>query len=823
MLDIFNIASTAPQDKSIGYLAQIFGVMSGVLTSPGGTTAESVTLLSALFRVFNTAMLVIGVFVVVYVMVIGAMKTAHEGEAMGKQWNSLWIPIRIVLGIAGLFPTASGYCALQIIIMWVIVQGIGAADSLWNTALVYISEVVSPYGQISVPTVGVQQKIRFLFDAVSCDATLRMSSPIDRAPEEGGYFCDKKSGNPFCSSGFPNDGTSTQVASSTPYLFGPNGACGKMTSTCDIATACAGTNASSLNCKICTAQQAALLAIIKQQQLIANSLAQSDFSYRNFYYNSAGGSNPQYVNDYCSARGKSKDQCCLAEVGTCERYGSGFFPAPDASIGNVYDPQNANPAVISNILWPYSIKAQVDVDGTTDFIGAETSFYNTKLVEVVSAFMAERAQNINMLDQDMRNAASTGWIFAGAFYYTFGRSNAANQVAIPTFDVSQGELTSSDYSKIRINNKAAEELAALAQAQSQNAQNTTQSGTANNAAYSKPVTSTNPILKPLTESLSSMMADISQTFYDASKTGSNPMFAIQQLGMTLLMIVEIFFAVFLIITIVLGIAGNFSAFVLGTGIINPIGPAMTLVYFVLIPALYGLMGILAAYGGLLGIYVPLIPFTMFTGGVITWFLLVIEAMVAAPLVAIGIMMPSGHHDIMGKSEPAIMLVLNIFLRPSLMILGLLVGMLLSAVLLQMILYTFWQIVLPGTTSALSAASSVVLSWIFYLGAFVALVVTVVNKSYATIYLLPDRVITWIGGHAAQLGVETEMDREGKGAVEGAGRGIGGAASKVGETPKQQRDAASAAENDYQKKNAKKASGATGSGGDISAGGDDKTP
>lgn len=793
MIDIFNIANTAPQDKSMEYLTNIFGRMNGVLFDPSGkVTGDTITLLGTLFKVFNTALLAVGVLIVVYVIVVGTMKTAHEGEAMGKQWNSLWIPIRIVLGIAGLFPMASGYCLFQIIIMWVIVQGIGAADSLWNTALSYIKTVGSPFAQITVPRSDVPPYLELLFAGITCDTTLRVANSI-KSVTAGNYFCYNNS-NPFCNSTFPDNG---RIPEPNKLGFGPGDVCGTLTSSC-AANVCDGANSSSLACKVCTAQKTALASIITQQQLIASNFVQTDYSYRNFYYNNTpdvggGGFNTQYIYNYCGANGKSRQQCCLKESDStdpqnkCEKYDSGFFPKPNAEgvSAGTFDPQNANANAVKNIFWPYSIKPRIEVDGSSDFINTQTTYYLNTLTSVVTDYIAQQAQDINKLDDSMKNAASTGWIFAGAFYYTIGRTQTSTlQGAIPSFSFSPGTLTG-DYSNMRVNDKAAKDLISLVQARSQASETEKGKG----GQYATRIESSNPILKPITDLISGIMNDVANSFANAVAAGQNPMFAIQQLGMTLLMIVEIFFGVFLVITIILGIAGNFSAFVIGTGIINPIGPAMTLVYIVLIPALYGLMGILAAYGGLLGIYVPLIPFIIFTGGVITWFLLVIEAMVAAPLVAIGIMMPSGHHEMMGKAEPALMLVFNIFLRPSLMVLGMLAGMLLSAVLLQMILYTFWQIVIPGTTSNLTAASSVILSWILYLGAFVALVVTVVNKSYATIYLLPERVITWIGGHAAGLGVEAEMEREAKGAVEAGGRGIGGAAAKVGETPKAQREAA----------------------------------
>ncbi len=47
--------------------------------------------------------------------------------------------IRSTLGLALLIPKASGYCLMQIFVMWVVVQGVGAADKIWEAALGYLN------------------------------------------------------------------------------------------------------------------------------------------------------------------------------------------------------------------------------------------------------------------------------------------------------------------------------------------------------------------------------------------------------------------------------------------------------------------------------------------------------------------------------------------------------------------------------------------------------------------------------------------------------------------------------------------------------------
>src|SRR3990167_10580214 len=168
MISVFTVSST---DKSVDYLYQIFGSMNGVVK----TGAIDITILSTMFKTFNTIILAIGTLIVLYVMIVGVMLTAHEGEFMGKKWNNIWIPIRTVLGIALLVPMGSGYSAIQIVMMWVILQGIGAANTVWNTALAYAATVGSRQG-VMVPSTGTDTAIKTLFGNMVCYKTAYYTS-----------------------------------------------------------------------------------------------------------------------------------------------------------------------------------------------------------------------------------------------------------------------------------------------------------------------------------------------------------------------------------------------------------------------------------------------------------------------------------------------------------------------------------------------------------------------------------------------------------------------------------------------------------------------
>ncbi len=70
--------------------------------------------------------------------------------------------------------------------------------------------------------------------------------------------------------------------------------------------------------------------------------------------------------------------------------------------------------------------------------------------------------------------------------------------------------------------------------------------------------------------------------------------------------------------------------------------------------------------------------------------------------------------------------------------------------------------------------------IIFIGAYTALVVTALNKAFSLIYHLPERITTYIGGHAVQYG-EGEALGQAKAGVEGAGRGVSGLGQQAGGT------------------------------------------
>lgn len=750
MIELFTPVSG---DKSFEYLGDIFGAMNGLFPGQG-----DIGILGVMFKTFNSAILAVAALMLVYMTIVGVVATAHEGEFMGKKWNNIWIPIRSVLGIALLVPTSSGFCGIQIIMMWVIIQGIGAADTLWTTALNYVNSAGSVYAKTSLPTsVGADSSFQGLFSGLVCDATAKIRKADPTGVDKGGYYCNSSSGA-ACSA------TPTINSTTNTVILGPDGSCGKLTY-CNMTTDCAGGDP--IKCSACTTQIAALQSVMDTFSGIAAQLAAADYAYRDFIANSGSpGTNAStyaWLTPYCKEKGLNQTQCCVNKLANPNCAGSEAFASPNAN----GSPSNPSGEAVA-LYWKYWPGLGPNLGADNNFIKTASSYYGSTLQTAYSKFIDEQNANPSLSDT-LQSAQQAGWLFAGGYYYAVASFNGATmKSSVPEVKWDAGG-TNSTMNGYRNNVGAAKCLLSTIAGKDCSTSDMDAAGSALGSASESATTS-------FTDTIS-------------NKDGSNEMAQLALYGAILLFIVQIAFVIIMAIILVLGFAGFLSPYIMGTGFDNPVGPAAQFLMIFILPAMYAAFGFAVTIGGLLSVYIPLMPYIIFTFGAVGWFISVIEAMVAGPLVALGIISPSGQHELMGKAEPAIMLLFNIFLRPSLMIFGLIAAMLLSTVVIKMINALFMSVVVAGVWGmggdAGKAMNSNIFFFIMMLAAWVTLLVTALNKTFSIINVLPAQVIRWIGGHGEQA--EAPMEAF-KGAIEQAGAAGAGAAVAGGKGIEATKDA-----------------------------------
>lgn len=126
-------------DISLNILSQLFGDLVDAASGENGKYAQAGLWLGTgldpfqyVLRVFNYAALFVGGLLAAYAVLMAAVNTSHEGIAFGKELNNPFFILRFATGVIFILPIISGYCVLQVIVMWVIIHSVGMADTTWK-------------------------------------------------------------------------------------------------------------------------------------------------------------------------------------------------------------------------------------------------------------------------------------------------------------------------------------------------------------------------------------------------------------------------------------------------------------------------------------------------------------------------------------------------------------------------------------------------------------------------------------------------------------------------------------------------------------------
>jgi conjugal transfer/type IV secretion protein DotA/TraY len=169
------------------------------------------------------------------------------------------------------------------------------------------------------------------------------------------------------------------------------------------------------------------------------------------------------------------------------------------------------------------------------------------------------------------------------------------------------------------------------------------------------------------------------------------------------------------------------------------------------PFVYMTIMALFFFGAMLSIYIPMVPFIIWYGGVITWLAIVGEGVIASPLW--GMAHLDGDGDGLGqRSTHGYVFLLNVLFRPVLMLLGLILG--------GAIVIVAGTALNPMFASAMANAQfdswTGVISIVGFIAIYVSLSLTLIHTSFNLIHVVPDQVLAWVGGQIGnRLGQDTD--------------------------------------------------------------------
>lgn len=178
--------------------------------------------------------------------------------------------------------------------------------------------------------------------------------------------------------------------------------------------------------------------------------------------------------------------------------------------------------------------------------------------------------------------------------------------------------------------------------------------------------------------------------------------------------------------------------------------------------------------------VPMLPYLMLTGIIFNYIILAIEGILLSQLWGLSFMMPGGD-SILGTSHQGTKMVLNLVLRPMLIVLGFIASIAILSLASQWLAATFNDVFSSMMTGAdwFSQIVGIVANWTLY-GAALFLII---QKSVGLCATLPDKCLQWLTGDAS-TSAQNEGAKFGGMAAAGAGAAIGsqtaGAIGKAGD-------------------------------------------
>ncbi|MCS5711140.1 DotA/TraY family protein [Candidatus Berkiella aquae] len=654
----FEVEST---DKSMVYLGMIFGYVPGTPIPSSGNS-----LFAQLVYIFNQVVFALGIVVIAYTAAFGAINTAHQGEFLGKDWHPVLVPLRAGAGILLLLPQTTGYNYMQIIVMWFIVQGVGAANAMWRQVIISNQTQGNLHQDTrKVDLQNASDAVSDIFKANICMAALNGNSSTLELMEEPVQF----------------------------YRMGDQMRWGR----------------------------------VSQNDAICGSIDLAAIQ------NSMGGNN------------------------------SNAESAKNRFANALIDAQQALETAADEALMPMAYGTAPTYSSANQFVSA------ARALQQAAVDVSNYTASLNDVSEQ---AIENGWILAGSYYFTIVQEGVYVPVTV-TFSTITPNV--SQISKIVSQQKYNETVGtALGFA------NTYQS-----TAYSSIVTlstadraGSSIVLKKANMSsqgssifaaiFGSLFEDIVKDLMEAiSGSGednehqNDPVISMASFGSHLAVTTEnVFFAAF---------ALAFALWTISTPLscLQPLGHAFDKLLTIFMPIAVLLISLLWVAGLTLGLYIPMIPYLVFTFSALTWIILVIEAMLAAPLIALTLIVPS--EDEIGKAGHAISILLGIFLRPALMILGFIMAMQLLIVAIGMLNAAFWATILNATGASKGVG---VFGLIAILLMYAGVATGMVHEAFSLIYLVPNKVMRWIGASGEQDDAMSKV-QELKGSVQkGGGMGAG---------------------------------------------------
>lgn len=641
-------AAKKPEDRSRQALESIFGE---VVNNPFSEFATSDTLVSSVFKVFNVCLLVVAAFFAGYLLIKKLTHTAHDGNVFDQQKNTLWMPIRTVIGVAFIVPTANGWSLSQLVMLWAAsLMGIGIANMGSDAALEAFGKGTSMVIQPTAPSTRALANALYennlcmhsvnagIAAAQASNALVTNFSFVQQQPtSEGNGFLLKSDDFSCGGAELPYSKLFYQVPSNFITL------------------------------PVTTLYEEHLSALNSMQQTISASAR-------------------EFVNSYIINQSGGNAQL------------------PDVQL------------VINRSAAEYE--------------------------KTINTALKSRVGDLDQLKIKINDSIKdAGWITLGAWYQTMAMANTKlnNDVATKasTFSPSiEDGPTVALYENILIvyrgqksNSTAVNTIGSIRE------QKTTSSDANSLFAY---------VFDGFGKNLLGSMINIEAGSAVANSNQFNPIIKMKNIGDYIMVGTEISLGVYVGLHVAKSVSSGVSlAGIVAAGVnfLTSGKDALVGAFDAISPMFLFLIMSLFLFGVMLSIYIPMVPYIIWFGAVINWIVIVGEAVVAAPLWAMTHLGSEGE-GVGQKTGYGYIFLLNVMLRPILMVIGFFLGGSIVIAGGTLLNETFVSAVANSQFDSMTGLFSI----LGFLALYTSLSLNLIHTSFNLIYIVPDQVINWVGGH-----------------------------------------------------------------------------
>ncbi len=683
-----SITTVSEGDKAVEYLRYIFGDVVNIIIDKD-IPAEPDAVIGAMSEVLNAAMLFFTGMIVTYVSITGLVSTSTDGIILGKGYDSTWVPIRMAIALLLCMPFGAGYAAMQIVVLSVAGNGIGVANSTYHASLAHLHG-----GGTLYPPAITKDLNRHAYQIL-----------LSRVCMHGINLADRHLN-------IVNIPYIEQSGSSTPLEISASG--------------------------VTDFPKTGVHRIITQSYDGRYNYTEAGFAWGAAKIGLFSNGEPRHYGR----------QACGAFSIT--------FPEVDTALGLapiIRRYQEDLAIALGNLDAALDPIARQIVDmaigkgagPAANAINTASNAYKANvraaIAKAVRDITAARSSHWNNGDPELSGTSATakeaGFIFAGAWYWNYTRLNGEVQQIIDpntTFiGPSETALMHNEYALFTDAYSTFVKYIAISD-------NSGINGNQSNYAEDSPSAMADITFKLATDSY--------RTALQYTLENPDPLIGLSNLGHHVINIAAMIFIAKQTIGVIAFETGeNAKAsdlvpapIALGLSII---GRGIWEIFSLLVMALFAALPFAMA----LAYYVPAIPLVFWILGITGWFVLVIEAVIAAPIWAASHALPEGDGFVGQRALQGYMVLLSLFLRPTLMLFGLYSSILLMIVMGKIIAFLF----VPFMSAMIGPTIVGVIAEIAILALFCILNVVVAHKCFGLIHELPDKVLRYIGGGAENLG------------------------------------------------------------------------